>query len=525
MGAVDMNLDLINEFVRITKLKESKQISRMGVLFTTEFSNYFYDTGTGKVLMLDDGIYFLFDALFSENTSTAVWDNVANNSIDNLYEFLQTIVSQNLLLCPEVKRLYTGKHFDNLQENVEKNLQQVTLELTGKCNLRCGYCIYNDSYEKNRTFNQNVMSYEIAKAAIDYCVIHSNDEIAVTFYGGEPLLEFSLMKWTIEYALEKLHDKKLTFSLTTNLTLVNEEIAEYLASIENLSVVCSLDGPPKVQNSYRKFCDGKGSYQDAIRGLETLSRAFAKSLKNRLAINAVLAPPYTYEKINEINDFFKTLPYLKPNTNISIGYAAANSVLDSKAKNAALYKNPKYCCNSEGKVNPLWIWQKKQTEINSKLSSEDNNIYYFTIQNALYNIHNRLILDNPVDMFPLNGCCVPGSRRLYISTNGDLSICERIGTSPIIGNILTGIEIEKIKKYYVDDYVEKSLSDCSQCWAVRLCQVCYAGVFSLNGLDIEQKRTHCKSMRDSLLSHLSLYHLLVETNFEKLEFLKEIVMD
>ncbi|MGN1034577.1 MAG: hypothetical protein ACI4PK_03195 [Oscillospiraceae bacterium] len=111
------------------------------------------------------------------------------------------------------------------------------------------------------------------------------------------------MKWRVEYSLENLFDKDLTFSLTTNLTLMNEEIAKYLASIPKLSVVCSVDGTEKIHNSYRKYIDGRCSFKDALHGLKCLAKAFEKS-SNIILFNTVFAPLYSIQKLNEIEQFF-----------------------------------------------------------------------------------------------------------------------------------------------------------------------------------------------------------------------------
>ncbi|MFZ2540063.1 MAG: radical SAM protein [Oscillospiraceae bacterium] len=513
------------ELKRILNLKDIKQIERMGKLFTTEFNNYFYDTGTGKVILIDDEIYNIMYVLFNNKISADKSENIfKSDSISGtLSEFLTVVLSEHLLNSPSMDKLYTYNHYENLENSINHDLHQIILELTGRCNLRCGYCIYNDDYQFNRSFNQNDMSIEIAKASVDYAEKHSDKDIAVTFYGGEPLLKFDLLKSTINYALERLTNKNLSFSLTTNLTLVTKEIADFFASVPNLSIVCSLDGPEYVQNSYRKYINSTGTFNDAIIGLELLSNAFSRSSTNTLSINAVLAPPYKYDKINDINSFFKDLKFLPHNTNINIGYAADNSVKE-KGHILALRNNPKYTHNSDNKLNPLWIWQKKQAEIHQQIRDGKNSIYASAIEEALVHIHKRYISDEIIDKFPFNGCCVPGARRLYVDANGNLSTCERIGTSPSIGNIICGINFENIRKFYIDDYSAGSIKYCANCWAIRLCSTCYVDNYCETGFCAEEKNSKCEGMRNSLVSQLSLFHSLQESSPEKLRFLEDMVV-
>src|SRR5699024_5846365 len=137
-------------------------------------------------------------------------------------EFIQ---KENLLCNPEntafvdLSSQYTDDTFQ---------CEQLTIELTGNCNLRCKYCIYNDYYEGNRAFNTSNIDFETARKAIDYVYAHSaEDKLAITFYGGEPLINFKVMKQCIDYSLQNIKNKQLYFSFTTNLTLMTKEIAEY----------------------------------------------------------------------------------------------------------------------------------------------------------------------------------------------------------------------------------------------------------------------------------------------------------
>ena len=80
------------------------------------------------------------------------------------------------------------------------------------------------------------MEWDTAKRAIDYTCSHSGEKVAVTFYGGEPLVKFELMKKCIEYSRSIMGDRELSFSFSTNLTLMTREIAKYIASVDGCSV-------------------------------------------------------------------------------------------------------------------------------------------------------------------------------------------------------------------------------------------------------------------------------------------------
>ena len=157
------------------------------------------------------------------------------------------------------------------------------------------------------------------------CIIISlgrdtGNEVAVTFYGGEPLLKFDLLKYAVEYSLKLMGDRKLTFSTTSNLTLMTKEMAEFIASIDGFTLLCSIDGPKEIHDKHRKYPSGKDSFEDAMRGLHFLVDAYKSrygdeykaKASNRINFNSVFTPPYSTEKVNNIQIFFDEMSDFLP---------------------------------------------------------------------------------------------------------------------------------------------------------------------------------------------------------------------
>lgn len=498
----------IDEYKRyLYELIEKDKVGRMGKCFKTESKLYFYDTGTGKILECTEKEYkFLEQMLRNDSECLKEEDN------KTILELMQN----NLLQHSEIARLYTRDHMENLESDIHNNLYQINLEVKEKCNLRCKYCIYNDDCPSNRNFGYRDMPLEIAKAGIDYAVENAGDDIAVTFYGGEALIKFDLIKWCVDYAKKKLGDKNLSFNLTTNLTLVTKEMAEYLASIEKFSVLCSLDGDEESHNAYRVFKDGKGSFSAAIEGLKMLVEAMGDAAENRLSINAVFAPPYTIEHVQRIYDFFDKLKWFPRNMKVTLTYPSEGSVDDKEEIKKIMYEK-------EGDYfvfNPLIEWNSKMLSENRKSLTQFNDD---SLVKRLLKIHNRRIEDKPFELHGFNACCIPAARRLFISTAGDLHVCERVGISPSIGNILDGgVDIEKVRKYYIDQYNERSIEDCKDCWAINLCGICYAMCYDENGCNEKVKREICWKERRAIKSILEEYYQLKEENPDYINSLDEI---
>ena len=139
-------------------------------------------------------------------------------------------------------------------------VKALCLHIAHDCNLACKYCFAEEGEYHGR---RALMSYEVGKQALDFLVASSGHRrnLEVDFFGGEPLMNFEVVKQLVTYGreLEKTHDKKFRFTLTTNGVLLNDEIAEF-CNREMGNVVLSLDGRKEVHDKMRPFRSGKGSY-------------------------------------------------------------------------------------------------------------------------------------------------------------------------------------------------------------------------------------------------------------------------
>jgi len=139
-------------------------------------------------------------------------------------------------------------------------VKALCLHIAHDCNLACKYCFAEEGEYHGR---RALMSYEVGKQALDFLVASSGHRrnLEVDFFGGEPLMNFEVVKQLVAYGreLEKTHDKKFRFTLTTNGVLLNDEIAEF-CNREMGNVVLSLDGRKEVHDKMRPFRSGKGSY-------------------------------------------------------------------------------------------------------------------------------------------------------------------------------------------------------------------------------------------------------------------------
>lgn len=152
---------------------------------------------------------------------------------------------------------------DYIQEIVDAKkpvVKALCLHIAHDCNLACRYCFAEEGEYHGR---RALMSYEVGKKALDFLIEHSGSRrnLEVDFFGGEPLLNWQVVKDLVAYGRrqEKIHNKNFRFTLTTNGVLLNDEVQEFV-NREMANVVLSIDGRKEVHDHMRPFRNGKGSY-------------------------------------------------------------------------------------------------------------------------------------------------------------------------------------------------------------------------------------------------------------------------
>ena len=143
-------------------------------------------------------------------------------------------------------------------------LQRIVLNITNQCNLACTYCYEYSPDKISKTEGKpKYMPASVAEASINMLIKESGDRpaIHVTFFGGETLLNFPMLRSSVEYAKRKCSEagKQVEFSLTTNATLLTEHVVDFLAE-QKVGITVSIDGDRQLNDKMRVFSDGRGSY-------------------------------------------------------------------------------------------------------------------------------------------------------------------------------------------------------------------------------------------------------------------------
>ena len=222
------------------------------------------DVHSGAVHVVDPCAYAMVDLLVETmgevcpaEVRAALSANFSEEEIEDTYEELWELKEQGLLFSPDDYAQFADRM-------VSSPLKAMCLHVSHDCNLRCKYCFAGQGLYGGQA---QIMPFEVAKAAIDFLIDKSvgRHNLELDFFGGEPLLNWDVVKKTVAYArsLEKEHHKNFRFTMTTNGVLLNQEINEYL-NREMHNVVLSLDGRREINDAMRPNAGGKGSYDTIV---------------------------------------------------------------------------------------------------------------------------------------------------------------------------------------------------------------------------------------------------------------------
>ena len=230
--------------------------------------NIVLDVYSGAVHVVDDLCYDVIAVLNEPDEeptaeilkSDLTWENLKKRLGDTYSEEDLRDALDDVIELTEDGKLFTKDEFEYLVPIVKKRktvVKALCLHIAHDCNLACRYCFAEEGEYHGR---RALMSYEVGKKALDFLIANSGSRrnLEVDFFGGEPLMNWQVVKDLVAYGREqeKLHDKNFRFTVTTNGVLLNDEIQEFVNK-EMDNVVLSLDGRKEINDKMRPFRNGK----------------------------------------------------------------------------------------------------------------------------------------------------------------------------------------------------------------------------------------------------------------------------
>ena len=228
--------------------------------------NIVLDICSGSVHAVDDIAYDIIADYQSTDRQTLIEKTASKypaeplSDIEECYDQITELKNAGKLFCEDTFKPMAGA----LKAKTSGVIKALCLHIAHTCNLNCSYCFASQGkYHGERA----LMSYEVGKRALDFLVENSGSRhnLEVDFFGGEPLMNFDVVKKLVEYArsIEKEKNKHFRFTLTTNGVLIDDDVIDF-ANKEMSNVVLSLDGRKEVHDRYRVDYAGNGSWEKIV---------------------------------------------------------------------------------------------------------------------------------------------------------------------------------------------------------------------------------------------------------------------
>lgn len=365
---------------------------------------------------------------------------------------------------PSLNGYITG---DTIRHSVLK-LSQIIFETTTLCNLRCQYCCYSEGYDTfdNRRGICGNLKFETAKSIIDYLVTLFQHEtksdapkepFAISFYGGEPLMNFDVIRQIVEYAEGvEFRNRSLNFTMTTNAMLLSKH-ADFL-SCHNFKMLISLDGN-KECDSYRNTPSGTPSFDIVMKNLRNVERQYPKWFAT-FRYNAVFTDK---SDVRDVVEWFKhqlnTTPNFSPLHTPTKDAKDRNKIVSMLKK----FEIPEDMAMDSGLItqNPLY---NRILSLCTRLLSNT------------YNKECELLTDEYVNNNILpTGTCIPFSKRMFVSYDGKIHPCEKVNRDQPLGYIGSKGDIHIDCDYIADKFMKRIKLNkllCARCYLQTCCTKC-----------------------------------------------------
>ena len=436
--------------------------------------NIVLDVNSGCVHVVDDVAYDII-ALFEEKPRGEIaaamaekYPDVSAADIDGILDDVAQMKADGTLFSEDI---YADVAFDfKARSTVVKAL---CLHVTHDCNLACRYCFAEEGeYHGQRA----LMSFEVGKQALDFLIEHSGNRtnLEVDFFGGEPLMNWDVVKQLVEYGRSREAEtgKRFRFTVTTNGVLLNDEMMDFI-NREMHNVVLSIDGRKQVNDFMRPFRSGKGSY-------DLILPKFKKMAESRNQQQYYVRGTYTHHNL----DFSEDVLHLADEgfEQISVEPVVAPSTADYAIQEADI---PALCREYEKLAEAILARRR---------AGNGFNFFHFMID----------LSGGPCVYKRISGCGA-GTEYLAVTPWGDLYPCHQFvgNTDFLLGNVKDGIVNTELRDRFkmVNVYAKDA---CRDCFSKFHCSGgCAANAYNFTGdilkpyeigCELQRKRLECALM-------------------------------
>lgn len=453
--------------------------------------NVVLDVYSGAIHILDDPAFFLVQELDKKNSTDASslafllrarFPEIAEKDLQETVAEVQTLIDES--------SLFTEDSYKDLSLNLTErktNVKALCLNVAHTCNLDCDYCFASQGkYHGERA----VMTWDVAKRAIDFLIEQSGHHrnLDIDFFGGEPMLNWDLVKKTVEYAesIQDRYSKVFRFTFTTNGLLMDDEVNAFLNEHMH-NVVLSLDGRKEIHDRLRHTISGKGSY-------DLIVPKFQRFVASRGDREYYVRGTYTKNNVDFASDVIHmaNLGFHRLSMEPVIGDPEEPYMLSAEDLDA-LYEQ----------YDLLTAEMMRRNRLARKAKAEGKNVADLPVEDQPFIFYHFMLnlSEGPCIYKRISGCG-SGTEYMAVTPWGELFPCHQfVGEKPYsIGNVFDGILEEKIIGQFrgANCY---SRPECHDCWAKLYCSGgCSANALHATGnlqgtvpfsCDLFRKRVEC----------------------------------
>lgn len=439
--------------------------------------NIVLDVNSGTVHVVDEVAFDIINEYEkrSKEDLTKIILNKYSDRTDVTKEEISSVF-EDIEKLKEEGKLFSEDKFRSMASAFKKRqsvIKAICLHVAHDCNLACKYCFAGEGeYHGDR----GLMSFEVGKRALDFLIENSGTRknLEVDFFGGEPSLNFEVVKQLVLYgrSIEKEHGKNFRFTYTTNGIILTDEIIDF-CNKEMSNVVLSLDGRPEINDRMRVTRGGVGSYN-------TIVPKFQKFIERRGHKDYYIRGTYTHFN----TDFASDILHM---ADLGFKEISIEPVVADPKEPYALKES-----DLPTLLEQYEILAKEMIKRNKK--GEGFTFYHYMID-----------LDGgPCIVKRVSGCGV-GTEYMAVTPNGDLYPCHQFAGDPnfLLGNVFIGVTNDKVCEQFKECNIY-SHSECDDCFARMYCSGgCAAnayhstgsvtGVYKL-GCELHKKRIECAIM-------------------------------
>lgn len=440
--------------------------------------NIVLDTCSGSIHVVDEIAYDIIE-MFKSSTPEEIVSQMLQK-----YAHSDDVTAEELRLCIDDVQsliasgvLYSEDTFEDsatvFKERSGNIIKALCLHVSHACNLCCSYCFAGQGKYHGE---ESIMSFDTGKRALDFLIENSGDRknLEVDFFGGEPLLNWDVVKKLVAYAREqeKIHNKTFRFTLTTNGVLIDDDVIEF-ANREMSNVVLSLDGRKEIHDLTRVDFAGKGSYDKVV-------PKFKKMIEARGDKSYYMRGTFTHANPDFTNDVFHM-------ADMGFRELSMEPVVCAPDDPAALTPSDIEIVKKQYEILALEMIKRRR-------EGNPFNFYHYNID----------LTNGPCIYKRISGCG-SGTEYMAVTPTGDLYPCHQfVGEAKFkMGDVWNGITAGNIREEFRSCNAY-SRPDCKDCWARLYCSGgCAANAYHASGsikgiyepgCELFRKRMECAIM-------------------------------